>query len=141
MSCNKKQEHHYKRAVKYNSRQSILAEKFLFFILRNNCISDIYHHAKENKEHSKAYGIDENRIQLSYEGQGHHGILWMEPDGIYNILKSENASEKDSENGGEHPCAGYDSRKSYMLYFIKQEACNKEAQPLSKITVHRSEDK
>ena len=69
-------------------------------------------------------------FSLPIKGKICHGLLGPEPHSIYDILKSKDASEEQSEYGGEHAAAGNDSCQTYLLKPVQQKSSNQQAQSL-----------
>ena len=61
-------------------------------------VQDIEDHAQKNNTHTDRNSNHKHGVQTADKGQVCHCLLRTQPYGVYDILKTEDAAEKEAEN-------------------------------------------
>ena len=80
-------------------------------------------------------------LQFSDKRYGRHTVHRPQPQSRYDILKSKDTSEHQTEKCGKDSGAADDSGKIDMLQLVQEQSSDKEQESLSCITEHGSENK
>ena len=73
-----------------------------------DAVDDMHDHGHQDQEHTETDCYDEDGVQFSDEGNGHHVIHGLQPQGREHILETEEASVEESEDRGEETGAADD---------------------------------
>ena len=128
-------------AIKYKSCHSVGVKPGFFNIMRFKGIDDVENHTQEDDSHAEADGNDKYGIQFSDKRYGRHTVHRPQPQSRYDILKSKDTSEHQTEKCGKDSGAADDSGKIDMLQLVQEQSSDKEQESLSCITEHGSENK
>ena len=99
------------------------------------------HHRDQSEEHSEDNRAHENRVDRTDARQRDHFLARSEPERRYDFLESENTSEHEPEYRREDSGHRDNSRKVTVLLLIQQESSYHEAESLTDIAVHDTENK
>ena len=64
----------------------------------SGAVYDIEDHAQKNNTHTDRNSNHKHGVQTADKGQVCHCLLRTQPYGVYDILKTEDAAEKEAEN-------------------------------------------
>ena len=102
-------------AIKYKSCHSVGVKPGFFNVMHLKGIDDVENHTQEDDSHAEADGNDKYGIQFSDKRYGRHTVHRPQPQSRYDILKSKDTSEHQTEKCGKDSGAADDSGKIDML--------------------------
>ena len=130
--------HH--RCVEEQSGDGVRTEKCLLRVPLLRVIPYVKYHRQYRQEHTEHDGAYEDRIYASDTRQRDHIVPRIQPQRLYDILKPENGTEHESEYCREHTGQGNNPPEIGLFEFVKKETADHQAESLSHITVHDSEN-
>ena len=141
MAAEQQNECNGKGSVENEACQGVLAEQKLAKLMVSCCIDHMQNHSCQNHEHTKCNRCDKYGVHRTDERKRCHRFLRMQPEGRYDILKSEEAAEQESEDHREYRAGTHDRCQIHLLVVVQQCAANQQTQSLSYIGKHDSENK
>ena len=130
---NRRTECNGKGSVENEACQGVLAEQKLAELMVSCCINHMQNHSCQNHEHPKCNRCDKYGVHRTDERKRCHRFLRMQPEGRYDILKSEEAAEQKSEDHREYRAGTHDRCQIHLLVVVQQCAANQQTQSLSYI--------
>ena len=140
ISCHEQDDHQHHRAVEHQAGHTVGIKQRLPVFLRPDGVDDGKDHRQQDQSHTDGDGDHEHRIQPSDKRQVRHGLRRPKPQGREHIFKAEQASIEEPEQGGKNAAAGKDGRQVRLFETVQQESSQSQAQALSHISEHGSED-
>ena len=142
VSGHDKEYHGDNASIEYKSCHCILTEPGVLYILLLYSIDDSQHNIEQDHEHTEGNSQNEYGIDVSKSRKPYHIILRMNQGIIrQEFLKPEKAVVDKAEYGGENSRGSDNGRQRFSFPFVQQKTSDQQAEPLSEISKHNTENK